>query len=269
MIMKPKPNHQILLLAGILAAPFTASAAFLSYSLPGISDFDAWDDLSISNPQVADVNAAAGGQGEPGAFPGFSNGGELWPEPIESVLTQGTSSTTDDDPTGDAVFDKVSGNGYPAGSSIYGMPFPPAGTFSVSDTTPVSNLEQVIFQVEVGSGSAGWLAADPTLTVNGSTSVSLFDSGTVSSVFDPNGSFGSVTVNTFAYQWDLSTITGPINSFDVQYTLDGTSAQIYAMQLDQGDTFAAQAVPEPGAFAAVAGILALGLVALRRRSRIG
>ena len=130
--MKTKPSTHLLLLAGFLAAPLTPAAAFLSYSIPGVSDFDAWDDLSVSNPQVAAVNAANGGQGEPGAFPGFSNGGELWPEPIESVLTQGTSSTTDDDPTGDAVFDKVSGNGYPAGSSIYGMPFPPAGTFRVS-----------------------------------------------------------------------------------------------------------------------------------------
>lgn len=97
--------------------------------------------------------------------------------------------------------------------------------------------------------------------------MSLFDSGTVSSVFDPNGPFGPVTVNTFAYQWDLSSVACPITSFDVEYTLDGTSGQIYAMQLDQGDSFAAQAVPEPGAFAALAGTVALGFAAAGRRRR--
>ena len=243
----------------------TSNAALINYSLPGNSDFDAWEDLSVSNPQVAAVNDAAGGQGEPGAFPGFSNGGDPWPEAIESVLTQGTTATADD-ATGDATFDKISDNGYPAGSSIYGMPFGTTGTFTVADSTPVADLEQVIFQIEVGSGSAGWLNGDPTLTVNtgsGATTVSLFDFGTVSSVSDPDGDFGPVTVNTFAYQWDLSAISGTITDFNVDYTLDGTSAQIYRMQLDQGDSFTAQAVPEPS----IALLGGLGLLTLLRRRR--
>ncbi len=262
-----KIKNSVLAAAASVGLLSTSSAAFINYNLPGTSDFDAWDDLSVSNPQVATVNAANGGQGGAGAFPGFGNGGDLWPEAIDSVLTQGTTTTTDDDPTGDATFDKVSGNGYPAGSSIYGMPFPPAGTFTVADATPVADLEQVIFQIEVGSGSAGWLNGDPTLTVNtgsGATTVSLFDSGTVSSVFDPNGPFGPVTVNTFAYQWDLSTIVGTITDFNVDYTLDGTSAQIYQMQMDQGNTFSAQAVPEPATFGLALALAVLGLAAIRR-----
>jgi len=234
----------------------TTQAAFLSYTLPGISDFDAWDDLSISNPQVASASPA---------FPGFP-GSTAWSEAIDSLLTQGTPVTTDDDPTGDATFNKLSGNGYPASTSIYASPFPPAGTFTVQDTTPVANLEQVIFQIEIGNGSAGWLAADPTLTVNGgSTTVPLFDSGTVSSVFDPAGPFGPVTVNTLAYQWDLSSIAGPISDFNVTYTVDGTRTTAYQLQLDQGDTFSAQMIPEPSSILLIVIALGAGLILKFRR----
>jgi len=256
--MKTKmKRHTMLMAAASLGLASTSFAALTNYTLPGTSDLDGWDNLTVSNPQVV-AN---------GSFPGFPGSGP-WPEPIESVLTRGTPTASDDDPTGDATFDKVLGNGYPAGSSIYASPFEPAGTFTVADDTPVADLEQVIFQIEVGEGSDGFLDGDPTLTVNGSTSVALDDSGILSSVFDPDGDFGPLTINTLAYQWDLSSLPGPITDFNVDYTLAGTSVQIYEMQLDQGDSFSAQVVPEPSAFAAIAGLIVLGLVASRRRRRV-
>lgn len=237
----------------IAGSAAVASAQFSSPNLPGNTDFDGWDNLTRSNPQIANANPP---------FPGFIEAANPWPEAIESVLTQGTADPSDDDLTGDAAFDKLSGFGYPAGVSIYASPFG-NGTFSVADATPISDLETVVFQIQIGSGSAGWLESDPTLIINGSTAVPLFDSGTFSSEFDPDGPFGALTINVFAYQWDVSGL-GPITDFDVQFTTAGTSTTIFGLQLDQGDQFAAVEVPAPGAVALL-GLGALSVGSRRRR----
>ena len=231
-----------------------AHAQFLSYNLPGTTDFDAWDNLTVTNPQVT----AAAQNGTP--FPSFP-GNSPWPEAIDSVLTFGTQDPSDDDPTGDATFDKDSGFGYPAGVSIYASPFG-SGTFSVEDATPVADLETVVFQIQIGGGSAGFFDSEPSLVVNGSTQVPLFDSGVIASVFDPAGPFGPLTLNTFGYQWDVSGL-GPITSIDVEFGTAGTSTTIWGLQLDQGSEFAAVSVPAPGAFA-LAGLSGLALVRRRR-----
>lgn len=246
-------THTVLAVSAGLAFA-SAAQGFISPDLTGTTDFDAWDNLSITNPQVASTTV-------PFPFPGFP-GAAPWPDAIESVLTQGTTDTADDDPTGDAGFLKTAGNGYPASVSIYSSPFG-NGTYSVSDSTPVAGLETVVFQIEIGEGSNGFLAGTPTLTVNGATEVPLLTGGSqgVSAGANPFGG-GTINIATLGYQWDVSGV-GPISSFDVEFSTAGTSTTIFQLQLDQGDTFAAVAnVPEP----ATLGAVGLGfLAALRRR----
>lgn len=220
--------RELTALALVAGVGFAAHADFIGPNLPGNTQFDGWENLTRTNPQVA----AASFPDFPGATP--------WPEPIDSDATG----------SGDAEFDKTSGFGYPAGVSIYASPFG-NGTFSVSDSTPVADIETVVFQIEIGSGSAGWLSADPELVINGSTVVPLFRSGVLDSVFDPAGPFGPLTINTFGYQWDLTGL-GPVTSIDVQFAPDGTSTTIWALQLDQGSQFVPVGVPEPASLALLA-----------------
>lgn len=239
-----------------LFVSISAHAQFIDPALPGITDFDGWDNLSITNPQI--LNASP-------PFPTFTTGGAPWPEPIESVLTQGTPTAADDDPTGDAYFDKTSGFGYPAGVSIYSTPFG-SGTFQVSDDTPVANLETIIFQVEIGEGSSGFLAGDATLTINETTLVPLFAAGFDAGAPQPNPfGGGTISVPIFSYQWDLTGL-GPVTSFDIDFGTAGTSTTIFALQLDQGSEFV-EVVPEASSMilAGIGSLTALGIAVRRRR----
>ena len=231
---------KILVFAGVAGVATSASANFIDVAglLSGETQFDGWDTLSRDNPQI---------QANPGAWPTFP-GAELWPEPLESNVAG----------SGDARFDKVSGLGYPAGFSIYASPFG-NGVYSVTDSTLVADIETVVFQIQIGSGSVPeTLSADPTLTINGTTDVALFDSILISTGVSDTG-FGPVNVDVIAFQWDLRGL-GPVNSIDVGFEPAGTSTTIVALQLDQGGVFAA--IPAPGA-AALLG--AAGLAAARRR----
>ncbi|MEM9788944.1 MAG: PEP-CTERM sorting domain-containing protein [Planctomycetota bacterium] len=247
--------HTVLLTTA--AGAFVAGTAygFIDPALSGTTDLDAWDNLTISNPQIDAASPA---------FPSFP-GSTPWPEPIESVLTQGTATTTDDDPTGDATFDKTAGFGYPASISIYSSPFG-NGSYAVSDATPVTGLELVFFQIEIGEGSGGFLDGDPTLTVNGSTVVPLFDSGLVDLVTAPNPFLGGaiLPIATLGYLWDVSGL-GPITEFDVAFTTAGTSTTIIGLQLDQGSEFEAFAIPEPASLA-LFGLGAALMLPRRRRA---
>jgi hypothetical protein len=249
-----KSKH--LLLTGILFPAVLLQANLSSVALPGITEFEGWENLSNTNAQVA---AAAGTTTTADDFPGFPGSGP-WPT---AIVPDGAGSA------GNADFNKVSGNGYTASEAIYNFPgFPPAapnpGDYSLDNSAPLAGLETIVFQIDVGEGN-GFFDAVPILSINsGASQFSAdFASTSVGRSFDnPQNPGETLTSTVFAYQWDLSS-AGPIIDYSIEWG-SAAHATIYTMQLDSADSFA-QVVPEPSAFAAVAGALALGLVALRRR----
>jgi hypothetical protein len=252
---------QLATLAASLAIGSVASAQLQSISLPGATDNDTWSAL----------DSAVSGPGY-GGFPGSA----AWPAPIGS--TSG----------GDAGLMKISngtgGGPYPATGSIYFGGFSGdlnnnGGTLSVTDSTPVAGLANVVFQIEIGeawtydfyndvlpvlsyttgSGTVAGLAAT-------AWSVAQVFTGTVAM---PTGE-EPVYNNTYRLQWDLSGVAETINAFSITFT-GVQHAQLYAIQLDQssvyGSVVSASPVPEPASFAALAGLGVLGLAATRRRGR--
>ncbi|MEM0965080.1 MAG: hypothetical protein AAGJ81_02860 [Verrucomicrobiota bacterium] len=263
MKVRLKDTNCILVLALI---PVVANG-FIDVSLTGVTDYDEWDNLTISNPQIASVNAGAGDGF--GSFPGDTP----WPEAIESVLTFGTAESDDDDPTGDAAFGKISGNGYPATISIYGAPFSFIGphipaTHNVFDTNLIPDIETIIFQVRIGQGSDGWIDGLPILTLNGgdvfANNTDYFFERTLG--VEDTG-FGDSEIKEFSFMWDLASYTDPITEYDIQWTMSGTSTTILALELNSGDTFSPTAVPEPSVFSFFAAIGA-GVLVLTRRRRV-
>lgn len=228
---------------------------FLDPALPGTTDFDAWDQLNRSNPQVASANPE---------FPSFTFSTSAWPEPIESALTEESDNGTPDnlfddfffvtDQTGDAAFDKVipSGGvsgGYPAGESIYNS-FNP-GTFRVFDETLVSGTETVVFQLEIAPGVEDFGGPNqsnefflplgrPVLNFNGGAQalVPLVDLevGNSQPFNNPGPGPPQVFSVVFAFQWDLRGL-GSVSEYEIIWsTVEfGTN---YQMRLDSGDTFA-------------------------------
>ncbi|MEM1166149.1 MAG: hypothetical protein AAGI30_07645 [Planctomycetota bacterium] len=277
---------KLLTLAGAALFAGAGHANFLDPGFSGNTDFDAWDNLTITNPQIAAADPA---------FPSFSGSTSPWPEGIESALTgiqtvindNGTPGDPLDDfeedivvvtdETGDAVFDRVAGtSGYPAGASIYNS-FG-TGTYTVSDTNVLPGLETVLFQIELGAGVENFFGPEGTQvpgffspTTGGGEPVLNFNGGSqeLAPVYEDSfagprafsvpipGIPGGTTI-IFAFQWDLAGL-GPISSYEIVWTTIefGTS---YAIQLDSSSTFSL--VPTPGAVSLLA---VAGLAAARRR----
>jgi len=204
----------------------------------GSSSYDGWNSLN---------SATFSGYG---GFPGNSP----WPAPIGSNVVG----------SADADLKRVAGSPTGGGpflssSSIYFGNFAQVanalgGTLRVSDNTPLASLQTLIFQIQIGE-VMGYDFYDPTgspaLKINGSTTavnplfsgvLDRFQSGVFTS--PATGLDEPVYVNTWGYQWDVSTF-GPISSFTIDFS-GVTHAQIYELQLDQSSQlFAAALIPEP------------------------
>lgn len=241
--------------AALLGTAGQSEAAFTDPQLLGTTQYDGWatDDLNTT-----------GNSGYP-SFPGTG----AWPGPMES----GTAGS------GDAELYKISngagGGPFPSSGSLYyggfaGDPNINGGTVAVTDSTPVSDLNNVVFQIEIGEayGYDFFNNALPTLNYNGgdqaiaATTSALMDQYQNGTFPDPvSGEDEPVYVNTYMIQWDLSSITDSITEFEIAWTAV-QHAQVYALQLDQSNTFTA--VPEP----ASVGLVAVGcLLVVGRRTR--
>lgn len=244
-------------ISAVSSADPIADAAPISVTLGGSTQFDGWNNITAAN--------------NPG-YPGFPGSG-AWPAPIGSNVAG----------SGDAGLNKTAngtgGGPYPAGAGLYFGGFASTinnngGTLSVADSTLVSNIKTVVFQLEIGEAWTYDLFNHqlPTLSYNGGTQnlaatysdklVQAYN-GTVDMPTGPE----DVYINLWALQWDLSSIAGPITSLDIRFT-GVQHAQGYAMQLDQSDqvhnsaAYAAP-VPEPATMA----VLGMGAAALLRRRK--
>lgn len=181
-----------------------------------------------------------------GSFPGTGN----WPGPIQS-------------PTGgDAYLLKLSngpgGGPFPSGSGIYYGGFDTGlnvsgGTLAVEDATPVAGVKTVAFQIQIGQAYGYDLKDnDPskvTLVVTTDTGEVTLDSQSYAGVLNrfyngsvpmPTGPGGAmepqdIYVNLWGMQWDLSTITSNILSYQVRFT-GVQHASLGQLQLDQSST---------------------------------
>lgn len=262
-----------LLVAVISLVAMAANAAFTDPNFSGVTDYDEWNNLTASNPQVAEADPA---------FPTFFTSSSPWPEPIESALVSFDAMDPNDpnddvvivDPTGDAVYDKVSGSGYPAGQSIYNS-FG-SGTFSVSDSNVVPGLETVVFQIEMAPGvsdfggpneAAGFFETGglPVLRYNGGTlelAADFSDDFPTGETFpNPVPPPATVDVTIFRYQWNLSGL-GAITEYEIEWSTI-PFLTTYGARLDASDSFV-QVVPEPATLC----LAGLGGIALLTRRRL-
>lgn len=223
-----------------------AHAAPIDPGLPGNTSYDGWAGMTQF---VYDD------------YPSPFTDNSTWPGPIGSNLPD----------SGDAQLSKISGNGAPFITSLYvgndtNTPNTLRGTFAVNDSTPLDSLATVVFQIQIGEAS-GYDFPDevlPVLSFNNGSAISP-DAWTVSRV--PNGTFTppvgdpeTLYINTWMVQWNLTAITDPITSFNVQWSAV-EHAQIYALRLDQSDVYAA--IPEPASLA----LLGMGGLLMMRRQR--
>jgi len=236
--------------AVLTRAQYTAGSQLIDPGLSGTTSSDVWTTLNaIANP----------------GYPGFP-GSQPWPSPIGSNVG------------GDATVNKTAGAVYPASGTLYfgGMSLDPnlfGGTLAINDTTPLADLANVVFQIEIGE-AMGYAFYNNTLPVLSYTTTS----GTMSNIaatewiivgqvgngtFDPGTGPEPLYINSYLLQWDLTSVGEEITSIGI--TFNGVQhAQIHALRLDQSDAYTS-AVPEPATYAALAGFGALLLAAFRRR----
>lgn len=240
-------------LATVAASLLIASkitAAPISVPLTGNTSTDGWANItSASNP----------------SYPGFP-GSAPWPSPIGSNTVG----------SGDADLNKISGSAYPGDTSLYSGGFSETPNLSgavlaVSDATVPLDLKTVVFQIEIGAafGYDFYNGVLPTLSYNGgSQNITATYTAILSQVQTgtfPNPITGldePIYVTLYGLQWDLSGIQTAINSIQVSWTTVQHS-QVYALQLDQSDTFT-QVIPEPSTYLLL-GLSIFAFILLRGR----
>ena len=227
--------------AAIAAAAFfatSAEAAFLSISLPGTSVQDNWTGLTAMNYPT---------------YPTYVTSGNAWSSPIAATSGTGGSS-----------LDKISGLGFPSnGGGIYvGGPTSGTGTFAIGDSISLAGLETVVFQLEIEGVGASWTSvlSGLSLNYNGGAQALAYQYSQVVSAVNTGEMFGQPSTRfTLAFQWDLTAIAGPVNSFNVAWTAAEHSIASN-IQMNQGDTML-QAVPEPSTWL----LFGLGVAAISLR----
>ncbi len=236
------------LLAGLLALPVAAvGAPLVTPSLSGNTEYEGWEGLTNTNYPSP-------------PYPGFMTFTNPWPSPMDSNISGSA---------GNAGFDKISGGGYPGSASIYNFTVP--GTYEVANSAPITGLETVTLQLDLGEGNS-FFVASPVLSYNGGSQNLMPDftaSGAGPTAFTNPQTGNPDTTTLFGYQWDLSSIGGTFTDYAIQWTSDA-HATTFNLRLDSSDDYsgnAITAVPEPASYATLLGLLVLGCTFLRRRRR--
>jgi hypothetical protein len=251
--------------AGLIAVSASQAVAVpMTITDPGLSgntQADAWTTASISS-------------GSNPGYPGFPGSG-AWPNPINSITAN--VGTNGDGQLTKTANGTLGGGPFPSTSSLYFGSFDvtaniSGGRVGVNDATPLANVANVVFQIQIGeaTGFDFFNGVKPVLNYNGG-SQGLVATNLVLLEQVQNGTFETpvgpqpIYINTYLLQWD-TTALGPITSLSV--SANGVQhSQIYQLRLDQSDVFIN--VPEP-ASATLAGMALLGVVGLvwkKRRTR--
>lgn len=240
-----------LVLASSASAAFVPGAALFNPPIAGNTQYDGWISMTTAN--------YPGNPGHPGtsAFPAIGSNRTL-------------SNTFNSTEAGDALLSKTSngsGGGAYIGSGalhfggISATPNTFDGTIGVSDATPVANLANIVFQIQISQSFGGFdffNSVLPVLNYNGGTQNLAATTNFVVTT-DATTLMGQPSViTTYALQWDLSSIPS-ITSFSVDFGAV-QHVDIYGVRLDQSDSY--NLIPVPGA-AAMLGMG--GLLAARRR----
>lgn len=213
---------------GVYGNPFSAVSGAVATSI--------WSDVSDS------VHTG---------FPGWP-GSSSWGATISPNSATGTST--------DIELERIAGTGhwfwvggpYPADDTIYFGGFASSrnvgGTLAAEEVAPISNLTEVIFQIQLGEadGEDFSSSAAPTLTYTTSsgTFTATLTSGDATNPDDSfiNGTYSNgeydvdetVTLNEYEFTWDLSTVSETILSFKVEWN-QAMHSQLYGFQVDQKD----------------------------------
>lgn len=212
-------------------APQSANAEIVNNGLTGNVEYDGWVDLRAGTPGLSTATLISG-------------------------------FTANEAGSGSGVLTRLSGFHYPAGSSLYS--FSGHSQFQVAQSA-VSDISNVVFTIRswanpdyvTGTVGSGAILNGPTLNYNGGSQALTWDyAGTLALGSESGGGF-EVNGEAFTFQWDLSSVTENISSFNVQWD-QVVHAGLVGAQLESSDVFtvssAVTAVPEPGSMA----MLALG-----------
>lgn len=212
---------------GAVALVLTGGAAraqFYEFSFPGDSSFDGWENMNY------------------GTFVGYGNfpGASSWPGPAGS----------NQEGSGDAGLLRLTGGADTGGpffasealyfGSNFLEPNRLGGTLRISDSTPVTGLRTIVFQIQIGE-AVGYdfhlPSGVPLLKLNGGT-IGVAPSSAVVLNRYQNGTdpiFGEpVFVNAWGFEWHLPE-SEDVTSFAIDFSAVA-HAQIYRMQLDQSST---------------------------------
>jgi hypothetical protein len=257
------PQMKRISLFAALVASSSIHAALVDIPLAGNTSLDQWDQSAL----IATANP--GFPGNPGSGP--------WPNPIAPNVGGGASLVkTSDGPFNPSPFPHTGGP-YPGGQGIYFGGYSPAfnlfgGSVAVQDATPLLNVNTIVFQIVIGEafGFDFYNGEFPTLVINGDTEItlsysSLFDQAYKGEQETPEG-LKPVYWNTYGFQWDLSGVTDPITSIEINISAV-QHAQITGLKLQQSsavytDSVLPAPIPEPSTGL----LLGMGLVLAWRAS---
>lgn len=217
-------------------------AAPLDLSLGGTTSYDGWSNLTLPGGYSGVSFPGTGAWGTTGNWTTYNPGGGA-----VGAIGSNTANSSD------ALLYKVSngdgGGPYPAGVSIYfggfsGQANLNGGALGFVDTTPVTDLKTVAFQVEIGEafGYDFYNHQLPVLTyttASGTGTLTASHSDLISQIYSgstqmPTG-LEDIYKNTWGVQYDLSGVSEPILSYQVSFT-GAQHAQLYGAQLDQSST---------------------------------
>lgn len=194
-------------------------------------------------------------------YPGIS-GSQAWPASIGADSPSGSQAFFLKQPGFES--DTTDFLGGTSGGGIYS--FFSNTHLEISVGVALANVSNIRLELSIAQGGTGLdVIAQPTLTLN-TTSGSFTLIPTTSSLLGATAAnvFGSDTnINLEGYTWDVSSFTGTINSFKVDWQVDQHSIS-YGGQIAQG---AVTTVPEPSSSLLFATCATAGVLHLRRRVR--